>query len=306
MRRVALPLALILGLGGWIAAGVVTTTPREAAAQSPPPIVIERDQDAGFVPARSGNRPLFVAVLGSDARPGEQVDRRLADSIHIIAVNQDLKGATIIGIPRDSYVPIPGVGQRRINDALFYGGPELVVDTIEQLTGLPIDYWMLTSFEGVRRMVGAIGGLRVDIPYAMNDAASGADFEPGPQRLDGGQTLALARNRKSTPDGDFSRSENQGLILMSALDAFRKGFAKDPITLFRWIAVGLTHIQTDLSIEEILELGLTALQIKPSDVTNMVLPGGTADVGGASVVVLSDAASSVYADVLDDGLLNNR
>jgi polyisoprenyl-teichoic acid--peptidoglycan teichoic acid transferase len=195
------------------------------------------------------------------------------------------------------------VGQRKINESLYEGGPELVVETVEELTGIPIDYYVLTSFQGVVSMVNHIGGLEVDIPYAMSDPASGAFFEPGVQELDGQDTLALARNRKSTPDGDFSRSENQGRILLSALERFRDDVADDPITLFRWIALGSAHIITDLDITEKLDLALLALQLEPGDVQNMVLPGSNGMVGEASVVFLSDSAQAIYDDLADDGLI---
>lgn len=304
MRRwVALATAVLSGLGAWIAVGALTVTPRPAAAQTPA-VEIHKVQQADFVPARTGNRPIVILALGSDARPGEEVDRRLADSIHLIAVNAKEGGATILGFPRDSYVPIPGVGTRKINDALFYGGPELVVQTVQDLTGIPIDYYMLTSFRGLKQMVDEIGGIEVDIPYAMSDPASGAFFEPGLQRLNGEQALALARNRKSTPNGDFSRSENQGLLLLAALRALHEDFTENPASIFTWVAVGARHILTDLPLEELLELTLTALHVDPEKVTNMVLPGGIGSAGGASVVILADS-SALYADIRDDGLIGS-
>jgi polyisoprenyl-teichoic acid--peptidoglycan teichoic acid transferase len=303
MRRAAgLWTLLFLILGSWVAFGALTTEPHRAAAQTPI-VEISRVQDASFSPVRERDRPLAILVIGSDARPGEPVDGRLADALQIVTVHPDLEGATILGIPRDAYVSIPGVGQRKINESLYEGGPELVVRTVEELSGIPIDYYVLTSFQGVVTMVNRIGGLEVDIPYAMSDSASGAFFEPGVQELDGHDVLALARNRKSTPDGDFSRSENQGLILLSALQRFHADYADDPFVLFRWIAVGASHVITDLDIGEKVELALTALQLDPADVTSLVAPGGTGMAGSASVVHLADSVRAIFEDMADDGLL---
>ena len=305
MRRpVALGLALLIGLGTWIGVGAIAADPYRARAQTPA-VEISRAQDARFVPSVRGNRPIFILAIGSDARPDEQVDRRLADSIHVIGVNPRQGAASIVGFPRDSYVPIPGFGEAKINESLYNGGPELVVETVEGVTGIQIDYWVLTSFRGMTSMVNGIGGLRVDVPYPMDDFYSGADFEAGEQVLDGRQALAFARNRHDTPDGDFSRSQNHGLLLMAALGQLRAEFRRDPSVLFQWIAVGLQNVQTDLGFDEVFVLLLTAVTVGPEQVTNVVLPGGIGMAGEASVVILTDGAQAIFDDLADDGLLES-
>lgn len=302
-RSVALWSVLFLALASWVAWGALRAEPRAGAQTAV--VEINRAQQAEYTPARNRKRPLAVLVIGSDARPGEPVDERLADAIQLITVHPGLEGATILGFPRDSYVGIPGIGQNKINEALYAGGPELVVETVQELTGIPIDYYMLTSFQGVTTMVNRIDGLEVEVPYAMSDPASGAFLDPGPQVLDGDDILALARNRKSTPDGDFSRSENQGRILQSTLQRFRDDVGADPMALFRWIALGSGHIITDLDIGERLDLALMALQVQPARVRSLVVPGGTGMVGEASVVFLSDSAQDLYDDLREDGLIGD-
>lgn len=304
MRRAAAGV-LLAGLVTWVAVGALTAEPPRARAQTDPPPTIEigRTQGARFLPARRGTRPITILALGSDARPGEQVDRRLADAIHLITVNPREGGATVLGFPRDSYVQVPGVGQRKINEGLFNGGSELMVDTVEELTGIPIDYYLLTSFEGLPAMVEAIGKIDVDIPYAMNDPASGAVFEAGPRRINGNEALALARNRKSTPNGDFSRSENQGLLIVSALAELHRQVSRNPTALFTWAAVGARHTQTNLSLSEVLELFLTALRVDPDNVDHLVAKGSVGSAGAASVVLLSEANRQLYDDLRDDGLV---
>jgi LCP family protein required for cell wall assembly len=211
--------ALFAAIATWIAGGALLADPPPAGAQTGTPAQIGHAGDASFLPGFAevaGRRTLFYLAIGSDARPGvcEPVERCLADSIHLIGINPRRGGASILGFPRDSYVPIPGVGTQKINNALFAGGPELVVQTIEELVGVDINSYFLTSFAGLRHMVNSVGGVEVEIPYAMSDPSSGAVFEAGPQELDGKQALAFARNRKSTPNGDFSRSENQGLVML--------------------------------------------------------------------------------------------
>jgi polyisoprenyl-teichoic acid--peptidoglycan teichoic acid transferase len=302
----AVALLLLVGLGSWIAVGALLADAPDVSAQtSPPPIQVGHTQDGSLTSGFDGKRPFYVLAIGSDARPGvcEPVEKCLADSIHLIGVNPRKGAASILGFPRDSYVNIPGVGTRKINDSLFYGGPDLVVQTVEELVGVDIEYYLLTSFAGLRHMVNDIGGIDVEIPYAMSDSSSGAVFAAGPATLDGKQALAFARNRKDTPNGDFSRSENQGLLLMAALEQLRKDVRKDPLSLFTWLVSGMTHIQTDLTASEVFHLAVASLSIEPSKVVNRVTPGGIAMVGGASVVTLGGDAAAMFADIADDALL---
>jgi polyisoprenyl-teichoic acid--peptidoglycan teichoic acid transferase len=300
--RILAGLAL-LGLVAWVGANAFLGPPRPAGAQTAI-VEIRRAQKAGYLPRPSRDRLIVILAIGSDARPGERVDRLRADSIHLIAVNPRKRAGTVLGFPRDSYVDIPGRGTSRINDALVYGGPPLLVRTVESITGIRIDYWALTSFKGFSRIVDGINGLSVRVRYPMHDRASGTSFNPGRRTLKGGQALAFARDRHSPSNGDFGRSENQGRLILAALGKFTNRFAEDPTTLFRWIRVGLRGVKTDLSLGELIDLGLLAAQIEPKKVRNVVAPGSVAMVGSASVVRLTGSAQSLFRDIRDDGILN--
>jgi len=114
---------------------------------------------------------------------------------------------------------------------------------------------------GLAHLVNSVGGIVVDVPYPMHDSYSGANFNAGVQRLNGKQALAFSRNRHDTPAGDFSRSQNQGRLLIAALTQFRKEFEKDPSVLLTWIAAGLRNVDTNLSIQQLVSLAFTALTI---------------------------------------------
>ncbi|HWC31905.1 MAG TPA: LCP family protein, partial [Actinomycetota bacterium] len=244
-------------------------------------------------------------AIGSDARPGVcmPVDRCLADSVHLLAINTEERSATIVGFPRDSYVEVPGHGSERINEALREGGPELLVDTVERVTGVRVDAYLLTSFEGFIGMIDALGGITVEIPYPMHDASARTNFEPGPRRLDGLRALRFARDRKSGPNGDFSRSANHGTLMTAALRALQRDVQQDPADLFEWIVTGIRNLQTDLSFTEIFDLMVTALSIDKDRVANVVVPGGLGFVGSASIVTLGNDAEVLFRDLRDDGLL---
>jgi polyisoprenyl-teichoic acid--peptidoglycan teichoic acid transferase len=303
MKR-AIGAAIALAAVAVSIAVVVGPDASPARAQTPA-VEIGRTQKASYLAPVRGRDPLVVLALGSDARPGVcmPVERCLADSIHLITVNRREGAATILGFPRDSYVNIPGFGQGKINEALFDGGPQLVVETVEDLTGIPIDYYLLTSFEGLSLMVDDIGGLEVDVPYPMSDESSGAVFDAGPQVMDGREVLAFSRNRKDTPNGDFSRSENQGLVFLGALEQLRREFGKSSPALFSWLISGVQNMRMDLSLPDLFELGLTAVTVDPQNVDNLVVPGGIGMAGTASIVVISEEAEGIYRDLEDDGLI---
>ncbi len=298
MRRIVAAV-VTPALVGWIAVGALAADP---PGQALPP-ALQRGMAAEFRPGVPSNGPMFVLAIGSDARPGQSVTGARADSLHIIGVNPQKGRAAILGIPRDSYVPVPGAGSQKINAALFFGGPELVVRTVEQLTGIRIDAYLLTGFFDFRRMVTKVGPIEVVVPYPMSDAASNAHFRAGPTRVTGPRALAFSRNRHDAPGGDVGRSLNQGRLLLAALRALRDDVRRDPLALFRWTAVGFEHVRTDLTLLEMLELLNAAVSVEPARVANRVVFGGGGTVGGASVIQLGSAAQAMFRDLRGDGLL---
>jgi LCP family protein required for cell wall assembly len=299
----------LLGLVAWVAGtalGTVSTGGSLALAQTSTPAIEIGRAHAGYVPTLNGSSPIFLLFLGSDARPGEPVAHERTDSIHIVAINPAKHRATIVGFPRDSWVPIPGHGTNKINSAMFYGGPQLAVQTVEQVSGIKIAYWALTSFTGFAKMINGIGGLTMDVPFAMHDSYSKADFEPGVQDLNGGQALAFARDRHSLPQGDFGRSEDQGRLMLAALTQFRRQFAKDPSRLLTYVASGLRNVSTSVPLDEVLSLAFTASGINPKHVTNVVLPGTIGTYGSQSIVQLTSQAKTMLADVKKDGILSKH
>jgi LCP family protein required for cell wall assembly len=202
-------------------------------------------------------------------------------------------------------VNIPGHGTDKITTAMYFGGPALTVQTIENLTGIQIDFWLLTAFAGFRHMVSGIGGLDVRVTTPMHDHYSGADFTKGVHHLNGSRALAFARDRHDVPGGDLGRSANQGRLMMAALSKLHTTFDKDPSQLLNWLAVGWGSLHTDLGLSTMLDLALTATTIPSSNVNNQVVPATTGSVGAASVVFISASAQSVYADMRADGVIGS-
>jgi polyisoprenyl-teichoic acid--peptidoglycan teichoic acid transferase len=300
-RRAAIAIVVLLAwVVGSTVGSIAELPPASARTQA---IVFGRAHD-GYTPDPTGRRTITILALGSDARPGQNPLASRADSIHVIFLHPRRQQAVIVGIPRDSLVSIPGLGTSKINAAMSSRGPARMVQTVEQNFGARIDYWAVTSFWGIKRMVETVGGLQVRIPFRMQDRFSGSNFHRGFKRLRGTQVLAFARDRHSVPGGDFGRQENGGRVFLSALVQFQKEYRQNPGRLLTWIAAGVRNMDTDLPVGELVDLAFAATGIRFKDARNVVLPGGTGTVGGRSVVVLSmSTARAIFADAKADGAL---
>ncbi|MDQ3945811.1 MAG: LCP family protein [Actinomycetota bacterium] len=245
---------------------------------------------------------VFILVAGSDARPREDLFRTRADSIHVVAVNPATGEGTLLGVPRDSWVEIPGHGRDKINNALALGGPNLLAATVRRLTGLPVDYYVLTGFPGLTRMVDDLGGVDVMVDRRMNDRVSGARFERGWHRMSGAEALAFTRNRNDVANGDFSRSENQGVLMLAALAKMRAEVGDDA-GVARWIGVLLNYVRLDIPRDRLPALGALARRLDPAGLRNVVAPGRIGSTRGQSVVYLTTAAARMFEDLRADAVI---
>lgn len=238
-----------------------------------------RVQGSGSVDAASD--VVWILALGSDARPGEQVLGSRADAIQLVGLNIRTGAATVIGIPRDSYVDVPGYGRNKINSAMLYGGPQLMARAVADMVGLTPDYVFTTSFLGLQAMVKALGGVTVYSPFSWSIPV--ATVRRGNNTLNGAEALAFARMRHELPGGDFDRSRDQGLLLLGGLRRVRE-LTAEPGTLERLVASFLANTDIDLPAAELYRLARAVLQVQPARVSRCVLPGRAGTAGAASVV----------------------
>ena len=156
---------------------------------------------AAGVELGSFDTPLNVLVVGSDTRAlGDDgpVGTANTDTMMIVRLDPRSRHISVLSLPRDLYVDIPGHGQERLNTAWQTGGPQLLIDTIKQNYRVPIHHYIGVDFNGFRRLVDQAGGVDVFASVALRDTNTGFDTQPGCVHLDGNGALSLARSRHLT------------------------------------------------------------------------------------------------------------
>ena len=149
--------------------------------------------------------------LGIDERENENKFEGRTDTMIIMHIGNNGKNA-LISIPRDTRVELEGHGINKINAAYVYGGVNMVVDEIYELTDIKIDKVMLANFSAFIKLVDALGGVTITVAEPLHDDKSGSDFDPGTYNFTGEQALAFSRCR-ATAKGDFDRMDRQKYLL---------------------------------------------------------------------------------------------
>lgn len=178
---------------------------------------------------KSVTEPFTILLIGVDSED-EGLSATTAahgDSLVLITFNPKTLNATVLSIPRDSYVPIAcwsGRPENKITHAAMYG-TDCLMDTIENYFGVNIDYYAMINFKGLVSLVNAVGGIDVEVPARLCTDNSSRMYEvcidPGMQHLDGEGALVLSRNRKQLQNGDLGRGQNQQLVIQALINKIR-------------------------------------------------------------------------------------
>jgi LCP family protein required for cell wall assembly len=234
------------------------------------------------------------------------------DTIMVLRVEPGSERASLLSFPRDLWVPIAGTSSRgKINSALSLGGPERLVETIQQNFGIPINHYVQVDFAGFKNLVSAIDGVPVYFPWPARDENTGLYVEePGCVTLDADQALAFARSRyfQTYEDGrwrfdessDFGRISRQQTFIRAAMKrAVAKG-VRNPFTLNQLIRVGQQSVTLDnsLTTEQIVDLGMQFREFDPDELDIYTVPGRDATTpAGAAAVYVDEKAARPILDV---------
>ena len=260
-----------------------------------------------FIAAPLDDGAYVLLVMGSDSgppRPGTAATGR-ADAIQLVVVPEDRSSVSILSIPRDSWVPVRGHGNTKLNAGLTKG-PEAMAGTIEDLTGLEVDDWILTGFDGFVSLIDTLGGVQVDVEQRLNDRKGAHSYlHPGPQTLTGTQALAYTRDRKSRADGDLGRNRAQARVLR---DLHAQLVGDDGLGvrgIVELAAILRQHTQSSIPPGRLLKLAALAAGISPDRVALEQANARVGTAGRASVVYLTDAAHAAFRDLRETGRLSS-
>jgi len=248
------------------------------------------------IPWDGANR-VTILVMGLDLRDYEGEGPSRTDTMMLVTMDPVSRTAGMLSIPRDLWVNIPGFDYGKINTAYYLGemydlpdgGPGLAVQTVEELSGVDINYYAQVDFSAFENFISEIGGVKVDIPYEISVDPIGphntVTLQPGLQTLDGQTALAYARNRE-TFGSDFDRADRQQQVVMAIFDQITslgtlpKLIANSPI-IYNNLKNG---IHTNLNLKDTISLAWTVAQIPrenikrgligPNEVTMSMSPDG--------------------------------
>ena len=263
-----------------------------------------------------GTDRVNILLMGIDRRPGEAFISR-TDTMMLVSLDPETESASILSIPRDLYVLIPGYGRDRINTAFVYGssgnnpigGAALAMQTVEYNLGVPVHHYILVDFSAVINGIDALGGIDVYVPTAINDPtypSMNYGFDPlyipaGQNHFDGATALKYARTRHQ--DNDFGRASRQQQVILAIKQKVASlgftGMIAQASTFYQQVENG---IRTDLSLEQMIRLATAANSVDSENIQNDVLDydyvSSYLTEAGAQVLILDNAKASVLIEEL--------
>lgn len=267
-----------------------------------------------------GTERVTILLMGIDRRPGESFISR-TDTMMLLSMDPQTDTASILSIPRDLYVVIPGHGRDRINTAFVYGsagnnpvgGAALAMQTVEYNLGVRINHYMLVDFSAVINGIDALGGITVFVPRDLSDPTypdMNYGYDPlfipaGTQQMDGATALKYARTRH--PDNDFGRAQRQQQVILAvrnqALSLGIPRLVAQAPTLYRQLEQG---IRTDLSLEQLVRLATAASDLPSDNIRSEVLDyryvSSFLTERGAQVLILqNEQAAPLIQDLFYEG-----
>jgi LCP family protein required for cell wall assembly len=250
-------------------------------------------------------------LAGSDSRADGAVadgtEGQRTDTIMLLTAPRS-GTPSLVSLPRDTYVEVPGHGRNKLNASYSLGGAPLLVETVEGLTGMKVDHYVEIGMGGVQALVDAVGGVELCLDYDVNDELSGLVWTAGCHVADGPTALAFARMRYSDPQGDIGRAQRQQqLISAVSREVGTPATVLNPVRQANLVSAGTGVLVTDRRTG-IIDLGRLAMTFRAaSGPTGFRGTPPIADpdyrVGGlGSTVLLGDDAGAFFGQVAEGTL----
>jgi LCP family protein required for cell wall assembly len=246
-----------------------------------------------------------ILFIGSDARAGLAGAR--SDVIVLMHIASNRKTVTLVHFPRDLYVSVPGHGKDKINAAFAYGGSPLLVQTLQDLVGVPIDHVAIVDFEGFKNMTDAVGGVNVYVEEPSSNL--GYTFAKGYQEMGGAEALAFVRERKDLSEGDISRGRRQQAFIKALmLKSLSRNVLTNPVKLAQFVDAGTANLTVDdaFTVSKMRSEAVSLRNLRGADIAFVTAPFsgfGTSPVGG-SIDVVDEAGMRTLGQALQDDAMN--
>jgi len=221
----------------------------------------------GLAEAAAAN-PETVLLIGVDRREPEEPAR--SDTIMLAVLDPGQPQVDVLSIPRDTRVKIPGRGYDKINAAHAYGGPKLLLDTVNYLLGSHVTKYVELDFQGFEKIIDTLGGIEIDVDKRMDYPEEGIDLYAGLQRLNGYDALGFVRFRND-PGADITRIGRQQKFIQALVDQALKLSTVPKIP--QLVTEISRYVDTNLSVKEMLSLALSMKDLNSSSINTYLLPG---------------------------------
>ncbi len=317
VRRFLVALGVLLLLVAAVAGGGVWYLTDRYAGNIDRVAGVFAELDEGARPAAAtpaepaGAEPVTFLLVGTDSRA--TADEGIAaggrsDAIMIARFSGDRQHAQLVSIPRDSWVAVPGHGNDKINAAYAYGGPALLVETVEQVTGVRIDHYVAIDFEGIVEVTDDLGG--VDVVVAETTTNGPYTFPAGVNHLDGDRARWYLGQRHGLAGGDFDRVRRQQQFIEAVFSQlFTSGSLRDPGRLDAALlaVTGAVAVDDTLGDADLLSLAYSLRDLRPEALDSFTAPVlGTGTEGAASVVYLDEVTGErMWFHLRSDSLSQN-
>ena len=261
-------------------------------------------------PNTRGTTYLFA---GSDSRdgwnPDDPTEGQRSDST--ILVHRAPNGqASMVSLPRDSYVNIPGYGMNKLNAAFAYGGPSLLIETVEEATGLHVDHYVQIGMVGVTDTIDALGSVELCWDADVSDEFSGMQWTAGCHRANGEEALAFSRMRYSDPTGDVGRQQRQRQVMNAVVsEALSPAVLINPVKQYRLseAAANALTVGQDTNIFNVATLMMAMRKATADGLVGMPPISSVNEMNEAGAVMLWDeAAVPTFFENMKNGTLTQE
>ncbi|WP_159941117.1 MULTISPECIES: LCP family protein [unclassified Nocardiopsis] len=258
-----------------------------------------------------------LLIIGSDVRSGEnanygEAEGERPDTMLIASINVDSGAATLVNLPRDLIVDLPGceavegyegMGPHSgmINSAMTFGGVGCQWKAVEQVTGVHLDHFVMMDFTGFKDMVNAIGGVEMCIPAPIEDPKAHLELDAGLQKLNGEESLGYVRSRYGQGDGsDLSRIDRQQQFMGAMLrQVLSSEVMTSPVTITNFLGAVTDSVTTDeeLTVDTMTDIAISMREVDLGRIQFVTVPNGQHPADPNRLAMSEPAASELFAAI---------